>query len=78
MDSENLEIDTGRFAVSCPIADCATTEQPYASAVEGSAPDRAAARIYGCREVDLVAIREAVDEPSRRTGAGAAELPARH
>ena len=61
---EDLEIGTGRFAVRCPIADRAAPEQLCASAVEGSALDRAAAGIYGCRAVDLVAIREAVGEPS--------------
>jgi hypothetical protein len=64
MGSEDFEIETGRFGVRCSIADRVATEQPCASAVEGSASDRPAARIYGCREVDLVAVREAVDEPS--------------
>jgi hypothetical protein len=63
MDSEDLEIDTRRFAVPCPIADRATTEQPCANAVEGCALDRTAARIYARPEVDLIAIRKAVNEP---------------
>src|SRR5690348_16094885 len=62
--SEDLEIDAGRFAVACPVSDRATTEKACTSTIEWSAPDRAAARIYGCRKVDLVAIGEAVDEPS--------------
>ena len=66
-------------AIRCFLPDCGLRDNRTAVRERGRGERTRSppAPIYGCREVDLVAIREPVDEPSRRTGAGAAELPPR-
>jgi hypothetical protein len=63
-DPEHLKIDPRGLAVRLDHPDCAAPEQRRASAVDWCAPDQPASAIYGCLEINIVAVRKPVDEPS--------------